>query len=139
MMVQYLDTSLVGWSWVFEQIQKIDYGINIVSLIVRIASLRIMITLVATCNLDNHQMDAKITFLNGTLNEKNYISQFEGINCSSKSPKEGQYTFQNTMRIKGCFAIGLATQFLSCNVHLQLIKFTHCECYRTSHMSCKSW
>jgi hypothetical protein len=79
---------LVGWSWVFEQIQIIDYGKNIFSLVVKIASLRIMITLVGTRNLHIHQMDAKITFLNGTLNEKNYISQFEGFNCSSKSPKE---------------------------------------------------
>ncbi len=39
---------------------------------------------------------------------------------------------------KRCFAIGLATQFLSCNDHLQLIVFLHFECYWTSRMSCKS-
>jgi hypothetical protein len=36
---------------------------------------------------------------------------------------------------KRCFAIGLATQLLSCNDHLQLIVFLHCECYRTSCMN----
>ncbi len=82
--------ALVGWSWVFEQIQIIDYGKDIFSLVVKIATLRIVITFVATHNLHIHQMDVKITFLNGTLNEKNYIFQFEGFNCSSKSPKEGQ-------------------------------------------------
>jgi len=60
------------------------------SLVVKIALLRIVITLVATHNLHIHQRDAKITFLNGTLNEKTYISQLEGFNCSSKSPKKGQ-------------------------------------------------
>jgi hypothetical protein len=60
------------------------------SLVVKIALLRIVITLVATHNLHIHQMDAKITFLNGTLNEKTYIFQLEGFNCSSKCPKEGQ-------------------------------------------------
>jgi hypothetical protein len=39
---------------------------------------------------------------------------------------------------KRCFAIGLTTQFLSCNDHLQLIVFLHFECYWTSCMSCKS-
>ncbi len=38
---------------------------------------------------------------------------------------------------KWCFAIGLATQFLSCNDHLQLIVFLHYECYQISCMSCK--
>jgi hypothetical protein len=90
MMVHILIQGLVGWSWVFEQIQIIDYGKNIFSLVVKIATLRIVITLVATRNLHIHQMDVKTTLLKGTLNEKNYIFQFEGFNCSSKSPKEGQ-------------------------------------------------
>jgi len=28
----------------------------------------------------------------------------------------------------GCFAIGLAIQFLNCKTHLQLIVFIRCEC-----------
>jgi hypothetical protein len=38
----------------------------------------------------------------------------------------------------GCFATGLATQFLSCIKHLQLIVFIRCECYQTSCKSCNS-
>jgi hypothetical protein len=38
---------------------------------------------------------------------------------------------------KRCFAIDLATQFLICNDHLQLIVFLHYEWYQTSFMSCK--
>jgi hypothetical protein len=37
---------------------------------------------------------------------------------------------------EGVFAIGLATQFLNCIRHLQLIVFICCECYSTS---CKSY
>jgi len=39
---------------------------------------------------------------------------------------------------KGCFAIGLATQFSSCIRHLQLTVFIHYECYRISCKSCNS-
>jgi len=38
---------------------------------------------------------------------------------------------------KGCFAIGLVTQFLSCKGHLKFTIFIHCECQRTSYMSCR--
>ncbi len=38
---------------------------------------------------------------------------------------------------KRCFATDLATQFLSCNDHLQLTVFLHYEWYQTSFMSCK--
>jgi hypothetical protein len=38
---------------------------------------------------------------------------------------------------KRSFAIGLAIQFLNCNDHLQFIVFLHCECHRTSCMSCR--
>ncbi len=39
---------------------------------------------------------------------------------------------------EGVFAIGLATQFLSCITHLQLTVFICCECYLTSCKSCKN-
>ncbi len=40
---------------------------------------------------------------------------------------------------KRCFATSLATQFLSCIKHLQLILFICCECYWTSCKSCKCY
>jgi hypothetical protein len=81
------------------------------SLVVKIASLRIMITLVATHNLHIHQMDAKITFLNGSLNEKNYITQFERFNCSSKSPKEVNRLFKTLWEEKGVLQLALQLGF----------------------------
>ncbi len=39
---------------------------------------------------------------------------------------------------KGCFATSLATQFLSCSGHLQLIVFICCECHQTNYNCCKS-
>ncbi len=39
---------------------------------------------------------------------------------------------------KGCFVIGLATQFLSYIGHLELTLFIRCECYGTSCKSCNS-
>jgi hypothetical protein len=41
------------------------------------------------------------------------------------------------MRKNGCFTIGLTTQFLSCNDHLQLTIFLRCECYQTNCMGCR--
>jgi hypothetical protein len=37
-------------------------------------------------------------------------------------------TYKTHYEKKGYFAIGLATQFLSCKRHLQLIEFIRCEC-----------
>jgi hypothetical protein len=62
----------------FTQIQGIDSGETLL-LVVKIASLRTMITLVATHNFHIHQMDMKMAFLNGTLNEEIYMSQLEGF------------------------------------------------------------
>jgi hypothetical protein len=70
----------------FTQIQGIDYGETFLP-IVKIASLKTMIAFPATHKLHIHQMDVKMTFLNGTLNEEICMSirRF----CSSKSPKKG--------------------------------------------------
>ncbi len=52
-----------------------------------------------------------------------------------KCPINGQ---QTNYEKKGCLAIGLTTQFLSCIKHLQLIVFICCKCYQISCKSCKS-
>jgi hypothetical protein len=57
----------------FQQIQGIDYG-EAFSPLVKIRSLKIMITLASAHNFHFHQMDMKTTFLNGFFNEKNYMS-----------------------------------------------------------------
>ncbi|KAK3037913.1 hypothetical protein RJ639_031804 [Escallonia herrerae] len=51
-------------------------------LVIRITSIRILMTITTINNLDIHQMDVKTAFLNGDLNEEIYMEQPEGI-CSS--------------------------------------------------------
>jgi len=57
----------------FTQIQGIDYG-ETFSPLVKITSLKIMITFASAHNFHFHEMDIKTTFLNGTFNEKIYMS-----------------------------------------------------------------
>ena len=43
------------------------------SQVVRFASIRLILAIVAHMNLELHQMDVKATFLNGELNEEIYM------------------------------------------------------------------
>ncbi len=64
---------MISFAHGFIQIQIIDYC-ETFSPIVKIAWLRTMNALATDYNvLHIHQMDVKTTFLNGTLNEKNYM------------------------------------------------------------------
>ena len=47
-------------------------------------SLRIIMALVAHFDLELHQMDVKIAFLNGSLEEKVYMDQPEGFSIKGK-------------------------------------------------------
>ena len=47
-------------------------------------SLRIIMALVAQYNLELHQMDVKIAFLNGDIEEKIYMDQPEGFSMEGK-------------------------------------------------------
>ena len=49
------------------------------SLVTRITSIRMLIAIAALHNLEIHQMDVKIAFLNGDLNEEIYMDQPEGF------------------------------------------------------------
>ena len=45
----------------------------------RINSIRMVLVIFALRNLEVHQMDVKIAFLNGDLDEEIYMEQLEGI------------------------------------------------------------
>ena len=48
------------------------------ALVTRISSIRMLIALASVHNLVIHQMDVKTAFLNGELEEENYMDQPEG-------------------------------------------------------------
>ena len=48
----------------------------------RINSIRMVLAISTLRNLEIHQMDVKTTFLNGELNEENYIEQLECFSAS---------------------------------------------------------
>ena len=62
----------------FTQKEGIDYN-ETFSLVSKKDSLRIVMTLVAYFDMELHQMDVKIAFLNGDLDEEVYIKQPEGF------------------------------------------------------------
>ena len=67
----------------FTQKDDIDYK-ETFSPVSKKDSLRIIMALVAHYDLELHQMDVKITFLNGNLEEEVYMNQPEGFSCKGK-------------------------------------------------------
>jgi hypothetical protein len=59
------------------QKQNVDY-FDTYSLVTRIASIRILFAIASIYKLGIHQMDVKIAFLNGDLEEEIYMEQPEG-------------------------------------------------------------
>lgn len=62
----------------FKQESGIDFE-EIVSPMVKMTTLRVLLGLVATKNLELVQMDAKTTFLHGDLDEEIYMQQSKGF------------------------------------------------------------
>ena len=58
----------------FRQREGIDY-FDTYALVARITSIRVLVALESIYKLVVHQMDAKITFLNGNLDEEVYMDQ----------------------------------------------------------------
>ena len=67
----------------FTQKRGIDYK-ETFSLVSKKDSLRIIMALGAHFDLELHQMDVKIAFLNGSLEEKVYMDQPEGFSIKGK-------------------------------------------------------
>jgi len=62
----------------FTQREGIDYN-NVFSLVVKHSSIRILLSMVAKFDLELEQMDVKIAFLYGELEETIYMRQLEGF------------------------------------------------------------
>ncbi|KAL0421092.1 UNVERIFIED_CONTAM: Retrovirus-related Pol polyprotein from transposon RE1 [Sesamum latifolium] len=62
----------------FKQKEGIDY-FDTYSLVARLTAIRVLIALALVYSLSIHQMDVKITFLYGELEEKIYMDQSEGF------------------------------------------------------------
>ena len=95
-----IDKSVVGSRWIFKvkhvarksiekykaifvakgysQVEWIDYE-ETFALVARYSSIRSILALAAQMGWKIHQMDVKITFLNGVIEEELYIEQLEGF------------------------------------------------------------
>ena len=70
----------------FRQKEGLDY-FDTYSPVTRITFIRMLIAIVSLYNLEIHQMDVKIAFLNGELNEEIYMKQPEGFSVPGKEKK----------------------------------------------------
>ena len=70
----------------FTQQEDIDYD-ETFSLVVRVASIRLIPTIVAQLDLELYHMDVKTAFLNGELDEENYMSQPMGFKVKEQECK----------------------------------------------------
>lgn len=59
--------------------QQVDLDFFDTFLVTHVISIRLLIVVVAICDLKIHQIDVKTTFLNVNLNEKLYTDQPEGF------------------------------------------------------------
>lgn len=67
----------------YDQKKGIDYD-EIFSLVFKMTSIRIIISIVSSKNLFLEQLDAKTTFLHGDLEEEIYMQQLEGFEVKGK-------------------------------------------------------
>ena len=70
----------------YKQKEDLDY-FDTYSPVTRIKSICMLIAIAVTHNFEIRQMDVKTTFLNGELNEENYMEQLEGFNVSGQDKK----------------------------------------------------
>jgi len=61
----------------FTQTHGVDFG-EMFALVTKFGFIHIILSFGITLDLEIHQMDVKSTFLNGKLNEKNYMNQPKG-------------------------------------------------------------
>ena len=70
----------------YKQKVGLDYFDNY-SPVTRITSIRMVLAIAALRNLEIHQMDVKIAFLNGVLDEEIYMEQHEGFVAPGQEKK----------------------------------------------------
>jgi hypothetical protein len=64
-----------------------EYFFDTYSLIVRLTTIHVLLSLVASHGLLMHQMDVKTTFLNGELEEEIYMTQSDGFVVKGQEDK----------------------------------------------------
>ena len=67
----------------YSQVEGIDFG-EIFSPIAKMTSIRFLLSLAATFDLEVEQMDVKTVFLHGDLNEEIYMKQPKGFSVKGK-------------------------------------------------------
>ena len=67
----------------FDQKQGIDFD-EIFSPIVKMCSIRVILELAASMNLEFDQLDVKIAFLHGDLDEEIFMEKIEGFKVKGK-------------------------------------------------------
>ena len=70
----------------YTQKEGVDYE-ETFSLVVRFASVRLILAIVANLNLELYQMDVKIAFFNGELDEEIYMDQPVGFVAKGQERK----------------------------------------------------
>lgn len=70
----------------FTQVEGVDYE-ETFSAVVRFASIRIILAMVASFDLELYQMDVKTAFLNGELDEEIYMDQPAGFVVEEEAHK----------------------------------------------------
>ena len=78
----------------YSQVEGIDFG-EIFSLVAKMNSIRFLLSLATTFDLEVEQMDVKTTFLHGDLNEEIYMKQPKGFTVKGK--KELVYKLKKTL------------------------------------------
>ena len=67
----------------YSQVEGVDFS-EIFSPVAKLTSMRLLMSLAATFDLEIEQMDVKRTFLHGDLEEEMYMKQFEGFIIKAK-------------------------------------------------------
>ena len=70
----------------YKQTEGLDY-FAIYFLVIIINSIRMLLAIVALRNLEVHQMNVRTTFLNGELDEQNYMVHLEGFSATGQEIK----------------------------------------------------
>lgn len=67
----------------YSQVKDVNFG-EIFSLVAKLASIRVLMSLAAKFDVEIEQMDVKATFLHGDLKEEIYMKQPKGIIVKGK-------------------------------------------------------
>ena len=62
----------------YSQVEGVDFG-EIFSPVAKLTSIRFLLSIIVAFDLEVEQMDVKITFLHGDLEEEIYMKQLEGL------------------------------------------------------------